>query len=99
MANGGAGEVPPHSPFTTHHSLTPAAVEQLWRTTPFAIRYSLLAEQALLALKVCDMAAGSGHFIIRAGHRIARHLARVRSGEEEPSPRVYQTALRDVIGH
>ena len=56
-------------------------------------------DAALLSLKVCDMAAGSGHFIIRAGHRIARHLARVRSGEEEPSPRIYQTALRDVIGH
>ena len=64
-----------------------------------SLTYSHLAEQALLSLKVCDMAAGSGHFIIRAGHRIARHLARVRSGEEEPSPRVYQTALRDVIGH
>lgn len=56
-------------------------------------------ETALLSLKVCDKAAGSGHFIIRAGHRIARHLARVRSGEEEPSPAVYRTALRDVIGH
>jgi len=56
-------------------------------------------ETALLSLKVCDMAAGSGHFIIRAGHRIARHLARVRSGEEEPSPSIYRTALRDVIGH
>ncbi|HWQ92356.1 MAG TPA: N-6 DNA methylase [Clostridia bacterium] len=56
-------------------------------------------ETALLSLKVCDKAAGSGHFIIRAGHRIARHLGRVRSGEEEPSPSVYRTALRDVIGH
>ena len=56
-------------------------------------------ETALLSLKVCDKAAGSGHFIIRAGHRIARHLARVRSGEEEPSPSIYRTALRDVIGH
>ncbi len=56
-------------------------------------------EAALLSLKVCDKAAGSGHFIIRAGHRIARHLARVRSGEEEPSPAVYRTAVRDVIGH
>lgn len=56
-------------------------------------------ETALLSLKVCDKAAGSGHFIIRAGHRIARHLARLRSGEEEPSPAVHRTALRDVIGH
>jgi hypothetical protein len=56
-------------------------------------------ETALLSLKVCDKAVGSGHFLLRAAHRIARHLARVRSGEEEPSPSVYRTALRDVIGH
>ena len=56
-------------------------------------------ETALLSLKVCDKAVGSGHFLLRAAHRIARHLARVRSGEEEPSPAVYRTALRDVIGH
>ncbi|MCX6872669.1 MAG: hypothetical protein NTW21_02520 [Verrucomicrobia bacterium] len=56
-------------------------------------------ETALLNLKVCDMAVGSGHFLLRAAHRIARHLARVRSGEEEPSPAVYRTALRDVISH
>lgn len=55
-------------------------------------------EAALLGLKVCDPAVGSGHFILRAGHRIAKHLARVRSGEEEPSPATYRTALRDVIG-
>jgi len=56
-------------------------------------------ESSLLGLKVCDKAAGSGHFLIRAAHRIARHLARIRSGEEEPSPAAYRTALRDVIGH
>lgn len=55
-------------------------------------------EAALLNLKVCDPAVGSGHFILRAAHRIARHLARVRSGEEEASPAAYRTALRDVIG-
>jgi hypothetical protein len=56
-------------------------------------------ETALLSLKVCDKAVGSGHFLLRAAHRVARHLARVRSGEEEPSPTIYRTALRDVIGH
>lgn len=55
-------------------------------------------ECALLSMKVCDPTVGSGHFILRAGHRIARHLARVRSGEEEPSPSAYRKALRDVIG-
>lgn len=59
------------------------------------------AEQAILALKVCDPAVGSGHFLVGAAHRLARHLARVRAlaqGESEPSPLLYQRALRDVIG-
>ena len=57
------------------------------------------AEKALLNLKVCDRACGSGHFLIAAAHRIAKRLAAVRSGESEPSPAEYQRALRDVIGH
>jgi hypothetical protein len=61
--------------------------------------YHQLAEKAILSLKVCDKAVGSGHFLIAAAHRIAKHLASIRSGEEEPSPAVYRTALRDVIGH
>jgi hypothetical protein len=59
------------------------------------------AERSLLALKVCDPAVGSGHFLVGAAHRLARHLARVRAlaqGESEPSPLLYQHALRDVIG-
>jgi hypothetical protein len=59
------------------------------------------AEQAILALKVCDPAVGSGHFLVGAAHRLARHLARIRAqaqGESEPSPPLYQHALRDVIG-
>lgn len=56
------------------------------------------AEQVLLDIKVCDPASGSGHFLIAAAHRLARHLARTRTGESEPSPEDYQRALRDVIG-
>lgn len=56
------------------------------------------AERAILALKVCDPAVGSGHFLIRAAHRIARRLAAVRTGDEEPAPEPYREALRDVIG-
>lgn len=59
------------------------------------------AEKAILALKVCDPAVGSGHFLVGAAHRLARHLARVRAlaqGDSEPSPLLYQHALRDVIG-
>lgn len=59
------------------------------------------AAEAILALRVCDPSVGSGHFLVGAAHRLARHLARVRAqaeGESEPSPMLYQTALRDVIG-
>lgn len=58
-------------------------------------------EEAILSLKVCDPSVGSGHFLVGAAHRLARHLARVRAlaqGESEPSPLLYQHALRDVIG-
>jgi 2-polyprenyl-3-methyl-5-hydroxy-6-metoxy-1,4-benzoquinol methylase len=43
--------------------------------TPFAVRYSPFAADAVLNLKVCDAACGSGHFLIAAAHRIARRLA------------------------
>ncbi len=65
------------------------------------VPHSLLAEKALLSLKVCDPAVGSGHFLVGAAHRLARHLSRVRAwaqGDSEPSPILYQHALRDVIG-
>jgi hypothetical protein len=55
-------------------------------------------EAAILALRVVDPACGSGHFLIAAAHRIARRLAAVRSGDEEPSPEEVRHALRHVIG-
>ena len=57
------------------------------------------AEAAILNLKVCDPACGSGHFLIAASHRIAKKLASVRTQEEEPAPDAVRHALRDVIGH
>lgn len=55
-------------------------------------------EKALLDLKVCDPACGSGHFLIAAAHRIAKRLAAIRAGEDEPAPESIQHALRDVVG-
>ncbi|WP_416673594.1 Eco57I restriction-modification methylase domain-containing protein [Egbenema bharatensis] len=55
-------------------------------------------EAAILNLKVCDPACGSGHFLIAAAHRMAKRLAAIRTGDEEPSPEATQKALRDVIG-
>ncbi|MBN8595973.1 MAG: N-6 DNA methylase [Anaerolineae bacterium] len=57
------------------------------------------AEQRLLNLKVCDPACGSGHFLIAAANRLAKALAFVRTGEEEPPPAAIQEARRDVISH
>ncbi len=54
-------------------------------------------ETALLALRVADIACGSGHILLAAARRIANKLAVVRTGEEQPSPAPYRTALRDTI--
>lgn len=56
------------------------------------------AERRLLALTICDPACGSGGFLVAAARRIARRLAQVRSGEDEPTPETVQHALRDVVG-
>ena len=64
------------------------------------VREALKAEKpedALLDLKVCDPACGSGHFLIAAAHRIAQRLAEVRTGDPEPAPEATRAALRDVI--
>ena len=55
------------------------------------------AVAALLNLKICDPAVGSGHFLIAAAHRLAKHVARTRAGTSEPTPDEHRTALRDVI--
>jgi hypothetical protein len=56
------------------------------------------AEAAILNLKICDPACGSGHFLVAAAHRVAKRLAAVRTGDEEPAPEARRTALRDVVG-
>lgn len=54
-------------------------------------------ETRLLALTVCDPASGSGGFLVAAARRIARRLAEVRAGENEPTPAEIQHALHDVV--
>ena len=54
--------------------------------------------EAILDLKVCDPACGSGHFLIAAANRMAKRLASIRSGELEPPPPAIQTAKREIIG-
>ncbi|MCP4690818.1 MAG: N-6 DNA methylase, partial [Desulfobacterales bacterium] len=54
-------------------------------------------EKALLSIKVCDVACGSGHILLNAARRIGSALARVRTGEDQPSPCPLRRAIRDVI--
>ena len=70
------------------HSLDHLIAERLKEKDPAA---------ALLELRVADIACGSGHILLAAARRIATELAVVRTGEEQPSPSAYRTALRDVI--
>ncbi|MGA7502164.1 MAG: N-6 DNA methylase, partial [Isosphaeraceae bacterium] len=55
-------------------------------------------EKALLSLRICDTACGSGHFLIAAVGRLAKQLASIRTGDDEPSLTAIQHAKRDIIG-
>jgi hypothetical protein len=69
-----------------------------WDKLPRAARYARLAEHALLDMKICDPACGSGHFLIAAAERMATHLARLRTGDDQPGTLDIQHAKRDIIG-
>ena len=56
-------------------------------------------ERALLSIRVCDPASGSGHFLLAAARHIGKALACERTGEEEPAPERVREAIRDVIAH
>ena len=55
--------------------------------------------KAILSIRVCDPACGSGHFLLAAARRLGKELARVRTGEDEPPPERVREAVRDVISH
>jgi CubicO group peptidase (beta-lactamase class C family) len=54
-------------------------------------------EEALLSLKICDPACGSGHFLLAAARRLGMELARIRTGADQPAPNEVRKAIRDVI--
>ena len=56
-------------------------------------------QQAILTMSVCDPACGSGHFLLAAARRLGRELAKVKTGEDEPTPKEFHLAVRDVISH
>jgi len=54
---------------------------------------------ALLSIKACDATCGSGHILLSAARRIGTELARVRTGEDQPSPPAIREGIRDAITH
>lgn len=56
-------------------------------------------EKALRSIRVLDPACGSGHFLLAAARRLGKELARIRTGEDEPTPEHLRQAIRDVITH
>lgn len=88
---------PPHLPTSQPPILPTSQPPNLQTSQPPHLQTS--AEQALLALQICDPACGSGHFLLAAARRVAGELARVRSGEEAASPEQFRAAMRDVVRH
>ncbi|MCJ7635656.1 N-6 DNA methylase, partial [Candidatus Bathyarchaeota archaeon] len=56
-------------------------------------------EKALLSIKVCDPACGSGAFLIAANNYLARELAKLRTSQAEPPEREVKKATRDILQH
>src|SRR5262249_31710348 len=83
--------------------VSPALVTRLLATTLDSVLDEACAqadsEAALLHIKICDPACGTGTFLRAAAQRIGRRLAVVRSGRRTPSPKVMRQALYDVICH
>jgi hypothetical protein len=52
--------------------------------------------KALLAVRVCDPACGSGSLLVAAARRIARRVAEAREGNQ--SPDALRRAMREVVG-
>ena len=73
------------------------AEKQAKGQSPEAIRSA--KSKAILDISVCDPACGSGHFILEAARRLGKELARIRVGEDEPTPEQFHMAVRDVISH
>jgi len=82
-----------YTPESLVHALLDSALN------PVLAEATKKGEEAILDLKVCDPACGSGHFLIAAANRMAKALAFVRTGEEEPPPAAIQEAKRDIISH
>ena len=90
---------------TSSYYTRPDLVQSLIRTTLEPVikekiaQYQTREEQvkALLAMKVCDAASGSGHIALAMARTLAWYVCTIRTGEDNPASLDYREALREVI--
>lgn len=90
---------------TSSYYTRPDLVQSLIRTTLEPVikekiaQYQTKEEQvkALLAMKVCDAASGSGHIALAMARTLAWYVCTIRTGEDNPASLDYREALREVI--
>lgn len=90
---------------TSSYYTRPDLVQSLIRTTLEPVikekiaQYQTKEEQAkaLLSMKVCDAASGSGHIALAMARTIAWYVCTIRTGEDNPASLDYREALREVI--
>src|SRR5215831_9341921 len=88
---------------TTDPAVAPSLVARLLETALDPVLDNAVAladpEAALLQLKICDPACGTGTFLRATAQRLATRLAEVRAGHTTPAPEITRQALCDVIRH
>lgn len=90
---------------TSSYYTRPDLVQNLIKTTLVPVIEKIIASdktkeekiKALLALKVCDAASGSGHIVLAMARTIAWYVCTLRTGEDNPASLDYREALREVI--
>lgn len=90
---------------TSSYYTRPDLVQSLIRTTLEPVikekiaQYQTKEEQvkALLSMKVCDAASGSGHIALAMARTLAWYVCTIRTGEDNPASLDYREALREVI--
>ena len=90
---------------TSSYYTRPDLVQNLIKTTLEPVIKEKMADcatteekvKALLNMKVCDAASGSGHIVLAMARTIAWYVCTLRTGEDNPASLDYRQALREVI--
>lgn len=90
---------------TSSYYTRPDLVQNLIKTTLEPVIMEKMAQyatteekvKALLNMKVCDAASGSGHIVLAMARTIAWYVCTLRTGEDNPASLDYRQALREVI--